>query len=168
MKISEFFPGMVFNSAGGFEYRCTDVGTRTVLGVLLSGVDPVFVQGPPYIQTEEVFAEHELRFCFLTVEQAVAQAIEPSSHPGYSTDEVKKMLEERLSEETRGYPRKNLLKADRDLEQDVAHPYSITRTDTGILVRYLTLKSKQFLEMNEVDFAKLPLTTEESLKARLS
>lgn len=167
MEISEFYPGLVFNSAGGFEYLCTDVGTRTVLGVLLTGVDPIFVQGPPYIQTEEVFAEHELQFCFLTVAQAIAQACEPSPHPGYSTEEVRKMLEERHSEETLAYPRKNLLKTDRELENDIAHPYSITRTDSGILVRYLTLKTKQFLEMNEVEFAKLPQATGQSLQAKL-
>lgn len=168
MEISDFYPGLVFNSAGGLEYRCTDVGTRTVLAVLLSGVDPIFVQGPPYIQTEEVFAEHELKQCFLNLSDALVKACEPSNHPGFSTDEVKTMLEGRFSPETLAYPRRNLLKADRDLADDVAHPFSITRTDKGIRVRYLTLKSKTFLEMGEIEFAKLPLTTPESLSSRLA
>lgn len=168
MEISDFYPGLVFNSAGGFEYRCTDVGTRTVLAVLLSGVDPIFVQGPPYIQTEEVFAEHELNQCFLSLADALVQAGEPSAHPGFSTDEVKTMLEGRCSPEMLTYSRKNLLKADRDLADDVAHPFSITRTEQGIRVRYLALKSKTFLEMGEVEFAKLPLTTPESLSSRLA
>ncbi|AXH60250.1 hypothetical protein [Pseudomonas amygdali] len=168
MEISEFYPGLVFNSAGGFEYRCTDVGSRTVLAVLLSGVDPVFVQGPPYIQTEEVFAEHELKQCFLSLADALVQASEPSAHPGFSTDEVKTMIEGRSSPEMLTYSRRNILKADRDLADDVAHPFSISRTDKGIRVRYLTLKSKVFLEMSEIEFAKLPLTTPESLSSRMA
>lgn len=168
MKISDFYPGLVFNSAGGFEYRCTDVGSRTILAVLLSGVDPVFVQGPPYIQREEVFAEHELKQCFLNLADALVHGSEPSAHPGFSTDEVKTMFKGRSSPEMLTYSRRNLLKADRDLADDVAHPFSITRTDNGIRVHYLTLKSKTFLEMGEIEFAKLPLTTPESLSSKLA
>ncbi|MBD8088468.1 hypothetical protein IFT48_00490 [Pseudomonas fluorescens] len=168
MDISQFYIGLVFNSGGGFEYRCTDVGTRTVLAVLLSGIDPVFVEGPPYIQTEEVFSEHSLKRCFLTVADALVHTQEADAHhPGFTTEEVKRMMAARFAPEIQSYPRKNLLKANRDLESDVAHPYAISHEESGIVVHYLTLKTKQFETMEEVKFARLPLTTPDSLKAKI-
>jgi len=84
MKHEEFRIGMEF-WCGGRRWRCTDVGTRTVIAVSLEPHEVVFVKGgaeagdltttrtittddswlsgPPYAVAEEVFDEHSIDGC---------------------------------------------------------------------------------------------------------
>ena len=85
MKLSDFAIGETFWTHVG-AFRCTDVGTRVVVGVKLgprevataeSGDrelriskriddDPSWLNGPPYAVEQVVFDENELLGCFRT------------------------------------------------------------------------------------------------------
>jgi hypothetical protein len=86
MRHEEFRIGMEF-WCGGCRWRCTDVGTRVIVGICLephevvtvtgkagaSGTtttrtitaDDSWFAGPPYAVAEEVFDEHSLAGCSL-------------------------------------------------------------------------------------------------------
>ncbi len=49
MELSDFHIGLEFVASAGFRWRCTDVGTRTVLAIQIDRRDPNWYQGPPYI-----------------------------------------------------------------------------------------------------------------------
>lgn len=55
---------MEFES-GGKRWRCTDVGTRTVIAVCLDDHpdDPSWYNGPPYAVAETVFDEYDQQGC---------------------------------------------------------------------------------------------------------
>ena len=89
MRHEEFRIGMEF-WCGGRRWRCTDVGTRVVVGVCLEAHEVVTVTGkpgasgttttrtiaaddswfagPPYAVPEEVFDEHSMDACSLSPE----------------------------------------------------------------------------------------------------
>lgn len=85
MRREEFRIGMEF-WCGGRRWRCTDVGTRVVVGICLEphevvtftregGASPTTTRtisndiswssGPPYAVAEEVFDEHSIHGCSL-------------------------------------------------------------------------------------------------------
>ncbi|KWE83761.1 hypothetical protein WT54_19625 [Burkholderia territorii] len=47
MNHSDFHIGLVFMDCTGW-WRCTDVGTRTILAIRLDHDDPHWYEGPPY------------------------------------------------------------------------------------------------------------------------
>lgn len=47
MKHSDFYIGLEFLGRAGFQWRCTDVGTRTILAIQLDREDLNWNQGPP-------------------------------------------------------------------------------------------------------------------------
>jgi hypothetical protein len=57
MNHSDFYIGLEFRGTAGIRYRCTDVGTRTILAIQLNDRNPDWYQGPPYITEEIVFDE---------------------------------------------------------------------------------------------------------------
>jgi hypothetical protein len=61
---SDFSIGLEFNS-GHRRWRCTDIGTRTIVAVCLSDHpdDPSWYNGPPYAVAETVFDEYDLEGC---------------------------------------------------------------------------------------------------------
>jgi hypothetical protein len=92
MKHSEFSIGTVFE-CGGRTWRCTDVGTRTIVAIridavnvgsndsnhrrTLSGAEAEvegWFNGPPYAVAEHVFDENDLEGCRLDlIEDPVRQ-----------------------------------------------------------------------------------------------
>ena len=57
MEHSEFEIGRTF-WCGGRQWRCTDVGTRTIAAIKLDhDHDPSWYNGPPYAVAEHVFDE---------------------------------------------------------------------------------------------------------------
>lgn len=63
MKHDEFIIGMVFKTNGG-TWRCTDIGTRTVIAIKISDYhDESWLNGPPYAVCETVFDENDLEAC---------------------------------------------------------------------------------------------------------
>ena len=85
MKHEEFQIGMEF-WCGNYRWRCTDIGTRTIIGIRLgpheivnvihlkSGTattrttndDDSWFAGPPYAVQEEVFDEYDTDGCSIT------------------------------------------------------------------------------------------------------
>ncbi|MDC7786150.1 hypothetical protein PQJ75_03670 [Rhodoplanes sp. TEM] len=63
MTLSQFTIGCEFLTASG-RWRCTDVGTRTIVAIRLDlDHDPTWYEGPPYAVPEHVFDEYDLEDC---------------------------------------------------------------------------------------------------------
>ena len=64
MKHDEFHIGLEFWMSGA-HWRCTDVGTRTILAIRLNAPDASWYNGPPYAVAECVIDEDALAACSL-------------------------------------------------------------------------------------------------------
>jgi hypothetical protein len=65
MKHSDFEIGLEFYTASG-KWRCTDLGSRTVIAIKLDHPDDIsWSNGPPYAVAESVFDEYDLEGCAL-------------------------------------------------------------------------------------------------------
>lgn len=63
MRHEAFQIGLEFE-CGGQRWRCTDLGTRTVIAIALEHPeDPSWYNGPPYAVAETVFDEDDLEAC---------------------------------------------------------------------------------------------------------
>ena len=68
MQHADFRIGLEFYTATG-KWRCTDIGTRTIVAIKLDhDDDPTWYNGPPYAVQEHAFNEHDLKGCALTPE----------------------------------------------------------------------------------------------------
>lgn len=65
MKHSEFAIGREFVTATGI-WRCTDIGTRTIIAIKVSGQKDAawWFSGPPYAVAETVFDEADWDGCW--------------------------------------------------------------------------------------------------------
>ena len=65
MEHGDFAIGKEFQTATGF-WRCTDIGTRTIIAIKVSDRDdPSWLYGPPYAVAEMVFDEDDLEGCWV-------------------------------------------------------------------------------------------------------
>lgn len=63
MQHKDFRIGVEFE-CGGRRWRCTDIGTRTVIAIPLEHPeDPSWYNGPPYAVAEHVFDEDSVEAC---------------------------------------------------------------------------------------------------------
>lgn len=63
MKHSDFAIGAEFTTETG-TWRCTDIGTRTIVAIKVSERnDPSWFNGPPYAVAEMVFDEGDQEAC---------------------------------------------------------------------------------------------------------
>jgi putative transcriptional regulator len=63
MQHTDFEIGLEFE-CGGQRWRCTDLGTRTVIAIPLEYPDnPSWYKGPPYAIAESVFDEYDIKAC---------------------------------------------------------------------------------------------------------
>jgi hypothetical protein len=63
MERSDFRIGCEFMTATG-RWRCTDIGTRTIVAIRLNhDDDPSWYNGPPYAIVEHVFGEDDICGC---------------------------------------------------------------------------------------------------------
>lgn len=171
MKHSDFHIGLEFLGPAGFRWRCTDVGTRTILAVRLEHDDPNWYRGPPYVATEEVFDEHEMERCHLTQEHALRAAIEEadmSGHPGYPHNVVSHMLHARVEEAAAvPYPNKGVLRFDRCApDGEILHPFAGRKDGEQWIVRLYLPFLQAFREMSEREFIALPIATAADVKTR--
>ncbi len=69
MKHTLFSIGEVF-WCGGKRWRCTDIGSRVIVAILLDHDDDLsWYNGPPYAVAEQVFDEYDMEGCRLTEEE---------------------------------------------------------------------------------------------------
>lgn len=62
MKLEEFSIGLEFLMSGN-KWRCTDIGTRTIIAIKLDKDDQSWYNGPPYAVKEMVIDEYDLPAC---------------------------------------------------------------------------------------------------------
>lgn len=66
MKREEFKIGTIF-ICGSERWLCTDVGSRIVSAVCLTGMNDDWLVGPPYAVAEMIFDEHDQIACELVL-----------------------------------------------------------------------------------------------------
>lgn len=167
MKHADFHIGLEFVASAGFRWRCTDVGSRTIVAIQLDRQDLNWYQGPPYIAKEVVFDEHEMERCYLSNADALSVAVKEhqvTSHPGYPSEAVWRMLEARHAQP---YPHSGVLRFDRcRRDGEILHPFA-GRQERGEWVVELYLPFQEdYGVMPERDFIALPRATLADLQAR--
>lgn len=167
MKISDFEIGKPFYGSAGFKWLCTDKGTRVITAIMLDyDKDESWFKGPPYSLEEQVFDEYEMQACYNNTQNMILErieSVETSNHPHFLAEDMFKMFKEK----DRNYPRKKLLKRDRsDSLGNILHPYAARKESNEWFIKVFELFSREFSEMHENEFVKLPFSTEESLKNR--
>lgn len=168
MKRSDFYIGLEFLGSAGLRWRCTDVGTRTILAICLDEHDtPYWHMGPPHITEEVVFDEKEIRRCFLSTEEAIAEAVlerESGTYPGYPAEFVKRMMEAQRSQR---YPHEGVLRFDRRRSDgEILHPYAGRKeAEAWVVEVYLPFRDA-YESWAEEDFVALPRATEQDIRRR--
>jgi hypothetical protein len=170
MKHSDFYIGLEFLGSAGFRWRCTDVGTRTILAIQLDREECLWYQGPPYIAKEVVFDEHDFKSCHLTETDAITTAVDQLKsygHPGYPSEVVAHMLKARHRDSTNRYPHIGVLRFDRrGLDGEILHPYAGRKVDEGWVIELYLPFPGIYGEMAEHDFIALPIATDEDVRGR--
>lgn len=167
MKIEEFKIGETFFGSAGFEWRCTDIGTRTITAIMLDDNKPEYwFNGPPYSVEEKVFDEYEIKSLFTNTKDMLVDRIEncdTSVHPGFSSDDAYKMFNEKEI----SYPRKKLLKRDRvNIDGHILHPYSAIKKNDIWFIKTFEIFSRQFSDISEDEFVQLNFSTEQDMIKR--
>jgi hypothetical protein len=167
VKHADFHIGLEFIAGAGFRWRCTDVGTRTILAIQLDRRNPDWYQGPPYIAKEVVFDEQEMGRCHLTFEEAVSAAAlnnETSGHPGYSVEAMERMMK---ALHAHHYPHDGVLRFDRRRgDGEILHPYAGRRDGSTWMVNVYLPFQGAFDIMAESDFIALPRVTAQDIRSR--
>lgn len=166
MKHADFHIGLEFLASGGFRWRCTDVGTRTILAIHLDRKDSHWYQGPPYIAKEVVFDEKEMARCHLSEIEAITAAFDElkNGHPGYPSDVVRKMLEARFAHR---YPHKGVLRFDRRrADGEILHPYAGRKEGEAWIIDLYLPFQRTFESMSEVDFIALPRASADDVRSQ--
>lgn len=67
-----FCIGTIFYSGSGKKWRCTDIGSRTIIAIEIEEErDESWYNGPPYAVVEQVFDEYDLGGLYSTLEEAL-------------------------------------------------------------------------------------------------
>ena len=165
MVLEDFEINKTFFSSGGFEWLCTDKGTRTICAIML---DPAknkdWFTGPPYNMEEKVFDEHDMEKCYTNFNANLLSIVnKKSSHPNFSSEDVRKMM---TKKEYNNY-NKNVLKHDRvDTDGSILHPYGAKKLDDKWYIQTFEIFSRKYSHMQEDDFIKLPYSSEEAMLKR--
>lgn len=167
MKHSDFHIGLEFLASAGLRWRCTDVGTRTILAIRVDSDDPNWYQGPPYIAREVVFDEKDMEGCHRALADAIAfsaQGQDATRHPGYSAEAVSKMLDARYRQT---YPHEGVLRFDRRRpDGEILHPYAGRKEQGAWMVDLYLPFLNAYEAMRERDFIALPRASAQDIKAR--
>lgn len=171
MKHHDFEIGMMFYTSTGQRWRCTDVGSRTILAIELKpNLDESWFNGPPYAVIEVPFDEYDMGGAYRDESEAIQDALEEadrSAHPGFPHDVVKVMSKAGFTDDSRAYPRKELLRIERvDETGEILHPYGVECDGDGWYVLVYVLFAETFLRITETDFVRLRHATEEDMRKR--
>ncbi|WP_445147376.1 hypothetical protein [Dyella sp. Tek66A03] len=167
MKLADFHIGLEFVASAGFRWRCTDVGTRTILAVQLDRDNPDWYQGPPYIAKEVVFDEKDIERCHLTNADALEAAIDKhktAGHSGYPAEAVRRMMEARHAHR---YPHEGVLRFDRRRpDGEILHPYAGRKEGSAWIVDLYLPFQNTYDVMAEQDFIALPRASDQDIRWR--
>lgn len=167
VKRVDFSIGLEFLGPAGLRWRCTDVGSRTILAIQLDQDDPRWYEGPPYIAKEVVFDEQEIEHCHLTESDALKSAVREhkrSGHPGYPADAVRQMLKTRHAHR---YPHEGVLRFDRCRpDGEILHPYAGRKVGESWMVDLYLPFLNTYAAMAELDFIALPRAKASDIRAR--
>lgn len=185
MNHSDFTIGLEFHTCTGQVWRCTDVGTRTILAIEVYAPpipfddgskkrfdkDESWFVGPPYAVPEVVFDEIDIRAAYRTEEEHILEALadaDENIHPGYSQEVAQTLMDNRVFGQTRAYLRKELLRFDRVNDSgEVLHPYGAEPAgDYAWLVLLYLPYTEQFTAMPESEFVRLRPATKDDLRRR--
>jgi hypothetical protein len=155
MQHEDFYIGLEFVGNGGFKWRCTDVGTRTISAICLFDRDPNFLVGPPYIVEEKVFDEKDIKSSALNFEDDIQNAMD-DPHPGYPNDVMKIMTATWPENRKSKYPYMDIIKYERvDGNGEIYDPYTVTKVaGNWVIQTYLPFKNS-FESFIDTDFIKL-------------
>jgi hypothetical protein len=170
MKHPDFHIGLEFIGVAGFWWRCTDVGTHTIVAVQLDRDVPNGYRGAPYIAKEVVFDEHEIAACHLTEEEAIRAAIhehETSGHPGFPHEVVTHMMDVRRKSPEARCPHKGILRFDRCRpDGEVLHPCAGRKDGEEWIVELYLPFLRTYGQMRECEFIALPIATAADVRTR--
>jgi hypothetical protein len=170
VKHADFYIGLEFVGSAGFRWRCTDVGTRTILAIQLGREEPDWYQGPPYVANEVVFDEYEIERCYFTERDAITSSVhelKTSGHPGYPSEVVAYMLKVRHQDQGEHYPHPGVLRFDRcRVDGEVLHPYAGRKDGEKWVVELYLPFLNTYAEMAEHDFIALPIASAKDVRAR--
>lgn len=171
MKLEQFNIGDTFYNSGGYEWLCTDKGTRTVNAIRLSAhKDKSWFNGPPYAVNEYVFDEYDIGGCYLSTESLILESLDKvkvSSHPGFRQEDVDKIMDEKFNEKNIGDRNRNLMKRSRVGDSgEIFHPYGCSKKSDGWYIKTFELFSHEFSQIHENKFVTLKIADENNLKAR--
>ena len=176
MDIDEFEIGQIFFGPAGFQWLCTDKGTRTITAIMLDdNKDPVWYMGPPYPVEEIVFDENKMKSCIgnnngshvVHVLNRNLDSLERSYHPGFNSDDVLIMMEKDNVFSRKSYPREKILTVDRvGNDGSIYHPYAAIKKDDIWYIKVFELFTKTYTEIDEDIFVRFPLSSERAMKKR--
>jgi hypothetical protein len=183
MKHKDFAIGQTFLGSAGFEWLCTDKGTRTISAIMLDPYkDESWFVGPPYAVEEVIFDEHDMQSCYLSLKDSImdsARELKESIHPGFDSKTMRKMFNTKHLVLEAKYPHKKMLRRDRiGLDGEIWHPYAARpikqdepeNTTDFIPRKWMVLVfeifSSTWCEIHEDEFVKLPYSTKEAMISR--
>ncbi|NLC24594.1 hypothetical protein NB640_12800 [Oxalobacter vibrioformis] len=170
MKLEDFSIGTEFMTSTGQTWRCTDVGSRTILAIEIDpDRDPSWYVGPPYIVEEQPFDEKAIRDCHQNVDDAIRESYEThkkSHHPGFST-EVMDVFSRHYGQPRRlDYPNRRLLRLNKvTMDGAVIMAYSVEKEGEQWIMLTYNIFTREFSKMRESDFVRLRTAAESDLVA---
>lgn len=171
MKLADFRLGTEFSSCTGQRWRCTDVGSRTIVAIELKPeLDECWFAGPPYVVEEVVFDESEIARVYRDTEEDIRETVGAatnSAHPGFPHEAVTAMSDAWFEGEAQAYPRKRLWEVERvDEAGEILHPYSSERDGDGWRILLYQPFTQRFTSLPEHQFIRLRPATAEDLRQR--
>ena len=171
MKITDFKIGTTFQTCTGQVWKCTDVGSRTILAIELNPkLDSVWLAGPPFVVPEVVFDERELSRAYRDKEEAIVQSIqeyEKGIHPGFPAEIVRQMGKGLLSEISRNYPYPKFLKIERvGKDGEILHPFGAELKNEKYHINVYRLFDQTFESIPEVEFIQYKVAKDKDFEKR--
>lgn len=171
MKITDFQIGSHFMTSTGQIWRCTDIGTRTILAIEIEPEkDKHWYIGPPYVVTEKVFDEKDIKTCYRNEKEAVLEGVTDFNlniHPGYPADISREFMITLWSPESRAYPMARLFRVDRvDENGEIYHPYGAHELDGKWQIKVYVLFTRELASFPEDVFIQMTPATEQNFRQR--
>lgn len=168
MKLMDFKIGTIFDTCTGQRWRCTDVGSRSILAIELKpDLEESWFKGPPYAVEEIPFDEKDIDRAYRTIEEAVERSLQKSAHPNFPHEAVMAMTRARFTESTRAYPHKRLWRSDRVADNgEILHPYGAEQDGETWYILAYELFAQTFHKVPDYAFVRLRHSTEKDLRKR--